>query len=40
MTDIELKLKAVRLRKRTLEAIYNAGASHTGGSWRLFTFPA
>ena len=32
MTDKELQLKAVRLRKLTLEAIYEAGAGHTGGS--------
>lgn len=31
MTDHELKLKAVRLRKKTLEAIFEAGAGHTGG---------
>jgi len=31
MTDLELQLKAVRLRKLTLEAIYEAGAGHTGG---------
>jgi transketolase len=31
MTDHELQLKAVRLRKLTLEAIYEAGAGHTGG---------
>jgi transketolase len=32
MTDHELQLKAVRLRKKTLEAIFEAGAGHTGGS--------
>ena len=32
MTDKELQLKAVRLRKLALEAIYEAGAGHTGGS--------
>ena len=32
MTDRELQLKSVRLRKKTLEAIYEAGAGHTGGS--------
>ena len=31
MTDHELQVKAVRLRKLTLEAIYEAGAGHTGG---------
>ena len=31
MTDRELQLKAVHLRKKTLEAIYDAGAGHTGG---------
>jgi transketolase len=31
MTDHELQLKAVHLRKKTLEAIYHAGAGHTGG---------
>ena len=31
MTDHELALKAVRLRKRLLEVIVNAGAGHTGG---------
>ena len=31
MTDHQLQLKAVRLRKLTLEAIYEAGAGHTGG---------
>ena len=31
MTDRELQLKAVHLRKRTLEAIFDAGAGHTGG---------
>jgi transketolase len=32
MTDRELELKAVRLRKRLLEIIFHAGAGHTGGS--------
>jgi Transketolase, N-terminal subunit len=32
MTDCELQLKSVHLRKKTLEAIYEAGAGHTGGS--------
>ena len=32
MTDRELQLKSVHLRKTTLEAIYEAGAGHTGGS--------
>jgi transketolase len=32
MTDHELALKSVRLRKRTLEIIFHAGAGHTGGS--------
>jgi hypothetical protein len=41
MTDHELQLKAVRLRMLTLEAIYEAGAGHTGGDfgrgvWQLF----
>ena len=31
MTDQELALKAVRLRRRLLEVIVNAGAGHTGG---------
>jgi transketolase len=31
MTDRELQLKAVRLRKLTLQAIFDAGAGHTGG---------
>ena len=31
MTDRELQIKAVRLRKRTREAILNAGAGHTVG---------
>jgi transketolase len=31
VTDRELQLKAVRLRKLTLEAIVGAGAGHTGG---------
>jgi len=32
MTDHELELKSIRLRKRLLEAIFHAGAGHTGGS--------
>jgi len=32
MTDHKLQLKSVRLRKNTLQAIYDAGAGHTGGS--------
>ena len=32
MTDHDLALKSVHLRKQTLEAIYGAGAGHTGGS--------
>jgi transketolase len=32
MTDRELQLKSVHLRKNTLKAIYEAGAGHTGGS--------
>ncbi len=32
MTDHDLALKSVRLRKKTLEAIFEAGAGHTGGS--------
>lgn len=31
MTDYELSLKAIQLRKKTLEAIFEAGAGHTGG---------
>jgi len=31
MTDYELSVKAIQLRKKTLEAIYAAGAGHTGG---------
>ena len=31
MTNRELELKAVHLRRRTLEAIFEAGAGHTGG---------
>ena len=31
MTDRELALKAVRLRKRLLRLVVNAGAGHTGG---------
>lgn len=31
MTDHELRLKSVRLRKRLLEIIVRAGAGHTGG---------
>jgi transketolase len=32
LSDKELALKSVHLRKKTLEAIYEAGAGHTGGS--------
>ena len=32
MTDRELQLKSVHLRKKTLEAIFHASAGHTGGS--------
>ena len=32
LTDQELALKSVQLRKRLLQAIYHAGAGHTGGS--------
>ncbi len=32
MTDHDLRLKSIRLRKRLLEVIYHAGAGHTGGS--------
>jgi transketolase len=32
MTDHDLALKSIRLRKRTLEIISHAGAGHTGGS--------
>ena len=31
MTDRELEIKAVDLRKKLLQVIYNAGAGHTGG---------
>jgi transketolase len=31
MTDYELSRKAIQLRKKTLEAIFEAGAGHTGG---------
>jgi len=31
LSDRELSLKAVHLRKKTLEAIFDAGAGHTGG---------
>ena len=31
LTDQQLALKATHLRKRTLEAIFEAGAGHTGG---------
>ena len=31
LSDRELELKAIRLRKKTLEAIFDAGAGHTGG---------
>jgi transketolase len=31
LSDRDLALKAVRLRKKTLEAIFEAGAGHTGG---------
>lgn len=31
LTDRELALKSIRLRKRTLEIIFHAGAGHTGG---------
>lgn len=31
MTDRELQIKAVHLRKKTLAAIFEAGAGHTGG---------
>jgi len=32
LTDRQLALKSLRLRKRVLQAIFNAGAGHTGGS--------
>jgi transketolase len=32
MTDHELALKSVRLRRKLLKAIFEAGAGHTGGS--------
>ena len=32
MTDNQLRLKSIRLRKRLLQVIYHAGAGHTGGS--------
>jgi len=31
MTDRELQIKSVHLRRKTLEAIFEAGAGHTGG---------
>lgn len=31
MTDRALQIKSIRLRKKTLEAIFEAGAGHTGG---------
>jgi transketolase len=31
MTDYDLRLKAIRLRKLTLQTIFEAGAGHTGG---------
>src|SRR6266478_2799426 len=31
-TDLNLALKSIHLRKRLLEAIFHAGAGHTGGS--------
>jgi len=31
MTDHQLQLKAVQLRRRTLQAIFDAGGGHTGG---------
>lgn len=31
LTDLELQLKSVHLRKKTLESIFEAGAGHTGG---------
>ena len=31
MTDHDLALKSLRLRKKLLEVISNAGAGHTGG---------
>jgi transketolase len=32
LSDCDLALKSIHLRKQTLEAIFNAGAGHTGGS--------
>ncbi len=32
MTDHELQIKSIRYRRKILEAIYHAGAGHTGGS--------
>jgi transketolase len=32
MTDHELQLKSIRLRRKMLQAIFKAGAGHTGGS--------
>jgi transketolase len=32
MSDNDLRLKSIRLRKRLLEVIYHAGAGHAGGS--------
>ncbi|HRZ45975.1 MAG TPA: transketolase [Candidatus Paceibacterota bacterium] len=31
MTDLELQIKGIRLRRRLLETIHEAGAGHTGG---------
>src|SRR5580704_17439892 len=31
LSDHELALKSVQLRRKTLEAIFDAGAGHTGG---------
>ncbi|HXS69204.1 MAG TPA: transketolase, partial [Candidatus Polarisedimenticolia bacterium] len=31
LNNHELQIKAIRLRKKTLEAIFEAGAGHTGG---------
>lgn len=32
MTDRELQIKSIRLRQKLLQAIFHAGAGHTGGS--------
>ena len=32
LSDRDLALKSIRLRKKTLEAVFEAGGGHTGGS--------